>query len=213
MKIKSFQGGYDKNLCYLIWCESTRVAAIVDPSVEINPILEHIDSNKLKLDKLIITHSHFDHIKYLDDFINLYPSVHIYASSKCKLNQDINFLNHNDVFSIGKNIVIALHTPGHYFDSMCYWIKEEEALFTGDTVFVGRTGRTISKGSLIDELYSSVYNIILNLPETTTIYPGHNYGFSKTITIKENISISNFFQCESLEEFKIIMKNFEKNRK
>ena len=213
MKIKSFQGGYDKNLCYLIWCESTRVAAIVDPSVEINLILEHIDSNKLKLDKLIITHSHFDHIKYLDDFINLYPSVHIYASSKCKLNQDINFLNHNDVFSIGKNIVIALHTPGHYFDSMCYWIKEEEALFTGDTVFVGRTGRTISKGSLIDELYSSVYNIILNLPETTTIYPGHNYGFSKTITIKENISISNFFQCESLEEFKIIMKNFEKNRK
>ena len=212
MKIKTFQGGYDKNLCYVTWCQKTRIAAIVDPSVEINPILEYIDSHNLKLDKLIITHSHFDHIKYLDDFVNLYPSVKIYASSECKINTSINYLNHNDVFSIGNNIVIALHTPGHYFDSMCYWIKESEAIFTGDTVFVGRTGRTISKGSAIEELYTSVYNIILNLPKTTTIYPGHNYGYSKTITIKDNINLSKFFQCKSIEEFKMIMKNFEKNR-
>ena len=42
MKIKTFEGGYDKNLCYVIWCTDTKVAAIVDPSVEINPIIELI---------------------------------------------------------------------------------------------------------------------------------------------------------------------------
>ena len=91
--------------------------------------------------------------------------------------------------------------------------KDREFLFTGDTVFVGRTGRTISQGSSIEQLYNNVYNIILKLPEKTIIYPGHNYGFSKSITIRENIINSIFFQCQSLKEFKIVMKNYENRRK
>ena len=42
MKVKSFLGGFDKNFCYLIWCEKTKIAAIIDPSTEIAPIQEHI---------------------------------------------------------------------------------------------------------------------------------------------------------------------------
>ena len=67
MKIKAFLGGYDNNLSYLIWCESTRIAGIIDAAVEITEILECIDSNNLLLEKVFITHTHFDHIKYLDD--------------------------------------------------------------------------------------------------------------------------------------------------
>ena len=72
MKIKSFQGGYDKNLCYLLWCEKTNCAALVDPSVEILPIIEFIETHNLLIDKILITHTHHDHIRYLDDIINLY---------------------------------------------------------------------------------------------------------------------------------------------
>ena len=89
MKIKSFQGGYDKNISYLIWCEKTKLAAIIDPATEINPILEFIESNQLIITKILITHTHHDHIAYLDDFLNLYPNLLVY--SYC---EPIN-LNHN----------------------------------------------------------------------------------------------------------------------
>ena len=55
-------------------------------------------------------------------------------------------------------------------------------------------------------------NYLLKLPSDTVIYPGHNYGYSSTISIKENISLSPFFQCKNLEEFIKVMDNFEENR-
>ena len=215
MIIKSFQGGYDKNFCYVIYCEKTKYAAIVDPSVEINPVLEYLNMKGLILDKIIITHTHGDHVFYLNDFINVYPNISVYGHiNPRRLFNNINYhsLDNNEVFSIGENIITALETPGHYPDSVCYWSKKQKVVFTGDTIFVGRTGRVKSIGSDIKELYNSVYNILLKLPSDTIIYPGHNYGYCSTISIKENIDHSSFFQCKSLDEFIKIMDNFEKNR-
>ena len=214
MKTRSFEGGYDKNLCHLIWCEETKVAAIIDPSVSIDPIIKYIDDNQLILNKIIITHTHHDHIRYLDDFTSLFPEIDIYASENASLahSKKLISLKHNDTVSIGNDLMVALFTPGHYKDSMCYWIEDEEMVFTGDTVFVGRTGRTISGGSDISDLYNSIYKIILQLPLNTVIYPGHHYGLSKTITIQDNIKHSNFFSCKTLDEFILTMKRFEDNR-
>jgi len=215
MKIKRFQGGYDNNFCYVLSCKETRTAAIIDPSVEINPVIEYIDSNDLVLDKILITHTHYDHIHYLDDFIDLYPLVKVYASSNARFSESMDFhkLEHNDVIGLGKHLILSLFTPGHYLDSICYWVKSKNIIFTGDTMFVGRTGRTISSGSNIEDLYHSTYNILLKLPINTIIYPGHHYGFCKEITLLDNIKYSKFFQCNSLAEFKIVMKNFENTRK
>ena len=109
-------------------------------------------------------------------------------------------------------MIICLDTPGHYHDSMCFWNKKSKSLFTGDTMFVGRTGRTISKTSNIRQLYNSVYDVLLNLPLDTIIYPGHHYGYTKSISIKDNIILSKFFSCTSFEEFQKVMNNFEANR-
>ena len=81
MRVKRFQGGYDKNFCYVISCNETRMAAIIDPAVEINPIIEYIEAEDLILDKILVTHTHHDHIYYLNDFIDLHPLVKVYASS------------------------------------------------------------------------------------------------------------------------------------
>ena len=116
------------------------------------------------------------------------------------------------IIAVGNEILIAIYTPGHFIDSMCFWNKKRKCLFTGDTMFVGRTGRTISKYSNIKDLYISTYEKILTLPNDTMIYPGHHYGFTKSISIKENIEMSNFFNCKSFNEFEKIMQNFEKNR-
>ena len=77
MQIKTFQGGYDKNLSYLIWCESTKIAGIIDASIEITEILECIDVNNLIFEKVFITHTHFDHIKYLNDLMDQFPCLQI----------------------------------------------------------------------------------------------------------------------------------------
>ena len=80
-------------------------------------------------------------------------------------------------------------------------------------MFIGRTGRVLSKESCIKKLYHSIYEILLKLPNDTIIYPGHDYGYKINDSIKNNIESSKFFTCENLDDFKLVMKNFEKNRK
>tara|TARA_Y100001970_G_scaffold218040_1_gene267279 strand:+ start:6801 stop:7445 length:645 start_codon:yes stop_codon:yes gene_type:complete len=213
MKVKYFIGGYDKNICYLLWCQESKYAAIIDPSVEINPILEFISQNNLILDKILITHSHHDHIKYVSDYLNYFNLIKIYISHKSAKKFDFISLTDNQIINIGSHMMTCIETPGHYYDSMCFWNSKNKCIFTGDTIFIGRTGRVISSMSSIEDLYHSVYNILLKLPQDTVIHPGHDYGYSVLDTIKNNIVSSSFFNCQNLEEFKVIMKNYEKNRK
>lgn len=213
MKIKSFLGGYDKNFSYLIWCKDTRIAAIVDPAVKINPIIDFISENNLILNKILITHTHNDHIFYLNDWIKLYPKINLFGYN-LKLNKKVKIHNlfHNDIIVIGQELITTLYTPGHYDDSICFWNQKNNIIFTGDTMFVGRTGRTVSNRSNIDDLYDSIYQIILQLPKQTIVYPGHHYGFKKNISIEENIKNFDFFSCSTKLEFIEVMKKFEDNR-
>ena len=212
MIIRSFQGGFDKNISYLIWCKKTKLAAIIDPSVEITPIIKLIKKYKLDLTKILITHTHHDHIAYLDDFKNLYPNLNVLCYNKSNWKFKFSRLSHNEAVTLGKELIVCLYTPGHYYDSMCFWNKNNKSIFTGDTIFVGRTGRSLGLKSNIKDLYNSVYNIILNLPLETIIYPGHHYGHVPFITIQENITLFDFFSCKDFNEFSVIMENFEKNR-
>ena len=86
-------------------------------------------------------------------------------------------------------------------------------VFTGDTLFVGRTGRTISDNASTKELYYSIYDKILSLPSNTLIYPGHDYGEKPTISLEENIKISPLLQAKSEKDFIERMANYEANRK
>ena len=213
MKVKYFIGGYDKNICYLLWCDESKHAAIIDPSVEINPIIEFITKQDLILDKILITHSHHDHIKFVSDFIDYFNLIKVYISYKSSKKFNFNSLTDNQVINIGMHMITCLETPGHYYDSMSFWNSKNKLIFTGDTMFIGRTGRVLSSKSSIDDLYSSIYNILLKLPHNTMIYPGHDYGYTTLDTIGNNIVSSKFFNCQNLEEFKLVMKKYEQNRK
>ena len=213
MQIKHFIGGYDYNLCYLIWCTQSKQAAIIDPAVEINPILEFINNKQLILDKILITHSHHDHIQYLYDFIDYFNLIKVYSSYKTAKKINSIPITNNQIISIGTQMITCLETPGHYYDSLCFWDSKNKSIFTGDTMFIGRTGRTISNMSSIEELYNSIYNILLKLPHETIIYPGHDYGYKISDSIAKNIISSDFFKCKNLEEFIMVMEKYERNRK
>ena len=209
--IRSFKGGYDDNLTYLVSCMRTGNQFLVDASIQLNQIDSFI--NKRGLIALFITHTHGDHIAYLDEYLDAFPNlvVMVYKESEHKINCDyIKPVKQNDIVTVGQLTVEILYTPGHYNDSICYYI--DGVLFTGDTLFVGRTGRTISKGSDIKKLYKSVYDTILDLPESTMIYPGHDYGPKMSITIKENISISPLLRAEDEDDFIKRMAQYEATR-
>lgn len=209
--IRSFKGGYDDNLTYLVSCMRTGNQFLVDASIQLKEIDGFI--NKRGLIALFVTHTHGDHIAYLDEYLDAFPNlvVMVYKESEHKINCDyIKPVKQNDIVTVGQLTVEILYTPGHYNDSICYYI--DGVLFTGDTLFVGRTGRTISKGSDIKKLYKSVYGTILDLPESTIIYPGHDYGPKMSITIKENISISPLLRAEDEDDFIKRMAQYEATR-
>lgn len=207
--IKTFCGGYDNNFTYLITCSHSGIQILIDASIGIEKVKPHIYS---QLAAVLITHSHHDHTQYINQYIKHYPDVVIYGyeNSVDLYKKNIQPLNDNLVFKIGKLIIKTIHTPGHYFDSICYQINP--ILFTGDTMFVGRTGRVISKKSNIKDLYVSVYDKILKMPSKTRIFPGHNYGKYSTITLEDNIKISPLLQATSFNDFVNRMKKFESCR-
>ncbi len=209
--IRSFVGGYDKNFTYVITCMQSRIQVCVDASINLKVLSPHIHD---KITAVLITHSHKDHIAYLDQYKNSYPDLVVIShpdNPTLGMNKNVNSIQHDQSFRIGALNFRSLHTPGHYFDSICYLM--ESVLFTGDTIFVGRTGRVTSDRSSIEQLYKSVYDIILQLPQNVRIYPGHDYGKKPTLSLEENVRISNLLQATDLDDFKRKMEEYELNRK
>ena len=208
--IRTFEGGYDKNLSYLVTCSHTGAQLMIDACIDYEKVSNYIKGN---LVATLVTHSHNDHIVNLDNYLDNNPRMVVggYYDSEILLKKS-NFrpIHDGQSFKIGKLNFYSLYTPGHFYDSMCYQLKP--ALFTGDTIFVGRTGRVQSHKSDIEDLYQSVYGKIMDLPMNTRIYPGHNYGNVNSISLEENISISPLLNALDLEDFKKRMMNFEKDK-
>jgi len=209
--VQSFKGGFDNNFSYIVTCMRTGAEIIIDAAIELENIKPFFKSSP---SAIFVTHTHRDHIAYIGSYINNFPEINIVGHPESKNNFDNNkFIPVSDgsKMKIGNLKINAIFTPGHYFDSICYLV--ENILFTGDTLFVGRTGRTISAGSDINNLYDSVYNKIFKLPGDTYIYPGHDYGEMPSIKIEENRKISDLLQAEDKLDFIDKMDKYEKNRK
>ncbi len=209
--VRSFKGGYDNNLTYLVTCMRTGNQFLVDASVPLKQILPFV--SKKGLIALFITHTHGDHTAYMDEYVDAFPNLvtMIYKDSEDKVRSTLKRpVKHGDIVTVGQLSLEVLHTPGHYPDSVCYLL--DGIIFTGDTLFVGRTGRTISGGSDTRQLYHSVYDTILELPKHTMIYPGHDYGPKMTISIDENILISPLLRAEDEDDFVQRMADYEAER-
>lgn len=208
-RITQFSGGYDRNFTYLIVSDGQRRSLLVDASVPVNLIrsfTEHIP------EALLITHSHGDHIAWLEDYLATFPGIKIIAGTNTLLPAKLNVVKVRDreLWCAGDLKINLIYTPGHYPDSVCFQI--DDALFTGDTIFIGRTGRTIDPESNIEDLYHSVYSRILTLDENTLVYPGHDYGQHPRITLKDNIALSPLLRAENMKDFIGRMADFERDR-
>ncbi len=214
LQVATFEGGYDRNFCYLVWCPDTRIAALVDAATPTGPIQEAIQEKSLSLKYMLLTHTHGDHLTYLEEWLALEPQLEIVGHHRPVRGDLPNYRGLPDgaAIKLGRHRLVLLETPGHFPDCVCWHHEEGDLLFSGDTVFVNRTGRTIGPLSNTRQLCHSVYNRIMTLPRETIVYPGHNYGPIPSITLGELKASSDLFSCASAAQFEEVMARFERSR-
>lgn len=203
------------NLSYLVWCPLTSVALLIDPATAPAPIQEAVHSNHLSLIRILLTHTHEDHLTYLEEWLEFNPRIEVVGHNNPVRSDLSNYrgLPDNGVVDLGYHCLIMLETPGHYPDCVCWYSREDGLLFTGDTVFVNRTGRTIGPLGNTRQLYDSIYHRLLTLPSETIVFPGHDYGSVSSISISDLKSGSDFFSCSSADQFEEVMIRFEAEKR
>lgn len=185
LNVKSFKGGFDGNLSYVIFDSAAKDAAIIDISVGPEILLGYIKKERLNLKFAVIMHSHFDHLSGYDFYrerkIKLLASENMGKGVGVKLKVDAK-LKDGDELKLGNYKLKVIHTPGHIHDAIC--ILANGKLFTSDTLFIDGCGRCDLEGADVPEMEKSLKKIKA-LPDETIIYPGHDYGPKKFATLGE----------------------------
>ena len=189
--------------CYIVGSESTREGMIIDPGMMAEEILKHVKDLGLQIKVIVLTHAHMDHTGALaevkeatdaevamhaDDAPLLRgsnPMMRMPGSSKEPPAPDI-LLKDGDVIDIGDLHFNILHTPGHSPGGICLLEKDNEIVFTGDTLFQFSIGRTDFPGGSHEGLVQNIKDKLMILPDKTTVCPGH--GPDTTIGVERRIN-------------------------
>lgn len=178
--------GYASN-SYLIVDDDSKTFAIVDPSVDTSSADEYLrDGYKIKY--VLLTHGHFDHIFYVDEWRALGGEVCIHAGDAGFLgdpskslylqffardvrHKDADFiLRDGSVLKLGENTIEVMSTPGHTKGSVCYLFGD--TMLSGDMLFQGSIGRTDLHGSDTTDMRASIERLSA-ITKDYTVYPGH----------------------------------------
>jgi len=197
MKVHQLEVGNMQNFTYVLEDEETKDAVIVDPSWDLDLVIETLERNSLKAKYVINTHHHFDHT-IGNDAIVKHTKSKILQHESSTLKNDIR-LSDGEKIKFGNSELTVVHTPGHSKDSIC--LVGDGKVFSGDALFVGNCGRVDLPGGSAKELYHSLFDIICKLDDNLVLYPGHNYGSSPNSTIGKEKKTNFVLQPMTEEEF------------
>ena len=175
--------------CFIVGCEDTKQAAVIDPGDEADRILMALANHALSVKYLINTHSHFDHVsanKRMKEVTGAPLAIHpddapmlselsraammFGLSAENSPEPDI-LLKDGEEISFGNITLKVIHTPGHSQGGICLYTPGH--LFAGDTLFFGSIGRTDLPGGDYDTLISSIKTKLLVMDPETIVYTGH----------------------------------------
>jgi hydroxyacylglutathione hydrolase len=189
MKTKTIVVGALETNCYLVYCEETRVCAVVDPGAEPERIFPEIYDEGLKPALIINTHGHIDHTganRDIKDKFGVPLVIHAADGPMLGKTQSLElslflgakdsppadrFVADGDAIEIGRGVLRVLHTPGHTPGSIC--LLGDGFLLSGDTLFCEGVGRTDLPGGSAKHLEKSIRTKIMTLPDETVVWPGH----------------------------------------
>lgn len=176
--------------CYILYDESSKEAAVIDPGEEAEKLIEIIENGDLTVKYILLTHGHGDHIGAVEELKEKYQDI-VLVSHKNELelleNADHNLskmvfgkaieispdklVEDGDKLELSEKEIVIIHTPGHSPGGVCFLVGN--LLFTGDTLFQGSIGRSdFYKGNQL-ELLKSIRSKIMTLDNDIIVLPGH----------------------------------------
>ena len=169
------------------YIESEGEAAVIDPLREVESYIEKAKRGKAKIKYVFETHFHADFVSgHLS--LSKKTGASIIFGPNANPSYESVVATDGEKFRIGKISLELIHTPGHTMESSCYLLRDENgkevAVFTGDTLFLGDVGRpdlaqgnkNTTKKYLAGQLFDSIRNKLMPLPDNITIYPAHGAG-------------------------------------
>jgi len=190
MIISTFPSGPFQTNAYIAACPLTRIAAVIDPAPGSFKLLSNfLSKNELRLERILLTHSHWDHIADAHSMKTAYEvpvCLHPLDSPNLErpgadglpfrlLIQGVTpdqFFHDGETFKVGQLEFLVITTPGHTPGGICFYCKEENVLFSGDTLFKGSMGNVSFPGSNPEDMWNSLQKLSL-LPPETKVFPGH----------------------------------------
>jgi len=194
--------GGDRNFGYIVACDKTQEAIVVDPSPNPEPVYKKVEQLGLKVKYIVNTHDHFDHNGGNDFFHKKTnaPVVQHQLGSKGDIS-----VNDGETLTIGNEKVEVIHTPGHTPCSICILAKDN--LISGDTLFVGKVGGTSGVENAKEEFESLVNLMKLSL--NTKVWPGHDVGVNPSSTIDFELKNNPFVtRLSSFDDFLWLKNNW-----
>ena len=182
-------------------------ALIIDPVLEkVERYLQLIKELDLKLVKAVDTHLHADHITGLGALRDKTHCVTV-MGEQTKADVVSMRLSDGDKLMIEGLTLEAIYTPGHTDDSYSFVMPDR--VFTGDTLLIRGTGRTDFQNGDPRQEYESIFGRLLKLPESTLVFPAHDYKGDTVSTIGEEKAFNPRLQVKSVDEFVALMNNLK----
>lgn len=171
MNIKTIKVGSLKTNCYILTINQN--CLIIDPGDEVEKIIKEIGNNNVL--GILVTHHHFDHVGALKELVNKY-NVPVYNKENLEEKE----------YQIAKFKFSVIYTPGHTDDSISFYFKEDNIMFTGDFLFKETIGRTDLPTGDDRKMQESIEKI-KKYNENIRIYPGHGESTTLEFELKYNI--------------------------
>jgi len=198
MFVKQIQVGSMAVFAYLVGDAITEDALVIDPADNVKGIIAEAKKNNLRINYIVNTHGHVDHIGGNEDMqkatgakiivheddafmLTATPAMMLKMfGAKESPPADI-LVKDGDIISVGNVELKVIHTPGHSPGGISLY--SPGYVFTGDTLFVEAVGRSDLPGGSWLTMYKSIKEKLFTLPDDTKVMPGHNYGRTATSTI------------------------------
>ena len=193
MRIDMLTVGMFQSNCYVVSCEKTKQALVIDAGDEGNRIEAHVRKERLEVQMIVCTHGHIDHVAALAelkaalgvpvamhrDEIVLYRNVDrqamLFGLSTPGTVEVDRLLSGGEKITFGEITCEVVHTPGHSPGGISIVFKDEKppVIFVGDVLFRGSIGRTDLAGASERQMVETLKEIIMGLPDDMVVYSGH----------------------------------------